>query len=263
MRRLVATVFSIVASTASAMAADMAPSYKAAPMAAAAVFSWTGSYIGLNAGGTWGRWRDNPSTTVNLTGVTTAIPGTFANRTDFVGGFQTGYNWQIGSWVLGVEQDIQYSRLRSSFVYAAAPGGALVAGDGFSNKVDFLGATRVRAGWAFDRSLLYVAGGLETAVMDTSGNYVARAGGSPAATFTDADKYHFGWTIGGGYQYAITNNVALGAEYRYFDLGRETYNLGAVTNAAGVTSTVTDSVRLKASQVLLRLDMKLNGFFGM
>jgi len=247
------------------MAADMAPSYKAAPVAPAAVFSWTGTYVGLNAGGTWRRWRDNPSTTVNLTGVTTAIPGTSTSRTDFVGGFQAGYNWQIGSWVLGVEQDIQYSRLRSTFLYAAAPGGALVASDGFSNKVDFLSGTRLRAGWAFDRSLLYVAGGLETAVLDTSGNYVARAAGSPAATFTDADKFHVGWTIGGGYQYAFTNNVALGVEYKYLDLGRENYNLGAVTNAAGVTSTVADNVRLKASQVLFRLDVKLNGlgFFGM
>jgi outer membrane immunogenic protein len=96
--------------------------------------------------------------------------------------------------------------------------------------------------------------------------YAARGiGGSPLIGFTDANKMHFGYTIGSGIDYAVTNNVWLGVEYRYFDVGTETYNLGAFTPAGGAAQTVTNTVRLKASEVTARLNVKLNGlgFFGM
>jgi opacity protein-like surface antigen len=83
--------------------------------------------------------------------------------------------------------------------------------------------------------------------------------------FSDTNKLHFGFNVGAGIDYAVTNNVFLGVEYRYIDLGKETYNLGAFSPAAGGAQTVTNSVSLRASEVTARLNFKLSGLglFGM
>ena len=135
-----------------------------------------------------------------------------------------------------------------------------------SVKTDFLGGTRAKLGYAWDRVMLYAAGGLETGEFDVSSIYVSRgAGGSPALGFTDANKFHYGFNIGGGVEYAMTNNIFLGVEYRYFDLGSETYNLGAFTPAGAGAQIVSSTVDLATSQVTARLNVKLNGLgmFGM
>ena len=265
MRRVLAILFT-AALGGSAAAADLSQPYmKAPPPPYAPPFSWTGTYVGANLGGAWGSFNFNPVTTNNLTGVVTTPSAVNASSNNIVGGGQAGYNWQSGQWVLGLEQDIQFAGLKQ-IVRFAAPAGFFVAGDSMAVKTDYLSATRARLGIAWDRALFYAAGGLETGMFDVTSTYAARGiGGSPLIGFTDANKMHFGYTIGGGIDYAVTNNVWLGVEYRYFDVGTETYNLGAFTPAGGAAQTVTNTVRLKASEVTARLNVKLNGlgFFGM
>jgi len=265
MRRVLATLFT-VALGGSAGAADLSRPYmKAPPPPYAPAFSWTGTYVGANLGAAWGSFNFNPVTTNNLTGVVTAPGAVSASRSSIIGGGQVGYNWQIGQWVLGLEQDIQFAGLKQTVSFAA-PAGFFVTGDSMAVKTDYLSATRARLGIAWDRALFYAAGGLETGMFDVTSTYAARgAGGSPLIGFTDANKMHFGYTIGGGIDYAVTDNVWLGVEYRYFDVGTETYNLGAFTPAGGAAQTVSTTVGLKASEVTARLNVKLNGlgFFGM
>jgi outer membrane immunogenic protein len=246
-----------------AMAADMSLPMKAPSYAPA--FSWTGTYVGANVGGIWGTFGMAQATTNNLTGAVTSLATTNVNNSSLIGGVQAGYNWQISQWVLGLEQDYQFTGLKQTVAFAA-PAGTFLTGDTMSVKTDYLAATRARVGMAYDRALLYVAGGLETGEFDGSAAYVARGvGGSPAMGFTDADKLHFGYNVGAGIDYAVTNNVFLGVEYRYINLGKETYNLGAFTPAGGAAQTVTNSVSLSASQVTARLNFKLGGLglFGM
>ncbi|HEY6259149.1 MAG TPA: outer membrane beta-barrel protein [Xanthobacteraceae bacterium] len=248
-----------------AMAADMGYPPMKAPPSYAPAFSWTGTYVGANLGGAWGTFDFNPFTTNNLTGAVGAPGVVSLSDTSVIGGFQAGYNWQIGQWVLGLEQDYQFTGLKQTLAFAA-PAGLFRAGDSIAAKTDYLAATRVRAGWAWDRVLVYAAGGVETGAFDVTSAYVARgAGGSPALGFTDANKLHFGFNVGAGVDYAITNNVFLGVEYRYVDLGKETYNLGAFTPAGAAAQTVTNTLSLTASQVTARLNFKLEGLglFGM
>jgi opacity protein-like surface antigen len=182
-----------------------------------------------------------------------------------IGGIQAGYNWQIGQYVLGLEQDYQFTGLKQTATLAA-PAGAFLAGDSTAIKTDYLAATRAKVGMAWDRTLIYAAGGLETGEFDVTSAYVARgAGGSPALGFTDANKLHFGFNVGAGIDYAVTNNVFVGIEYRYLDLGKETYNLGAFTPAGAAAQTVSNSVSMTASEVTARLNFKLGGLglFGM
>jgi outer membrane immunogenic protein len=245
------------------LAADMTMPMKAPSYAAA--FSWTGTYVGANVGGVWGKFDVTPATTNNLTGAVGA-PGVMSiNNSSLIGGFQAGYNWQIGQWVLGLEQDYQFTGLKQTATFAA-PAGLFLAGDSMAIKTDYLAATRAKLGVAWDRALIYAAGGLETAEFDVTSTYVARgAGGSPALGFTDTNKLHFGFNVGAGIDYAVTNNVFIGVEYRYLDLGKETYNLGAFTPAGLPAQTVSSSVSMTASEVTARLNFKLSGLglFGM
>ena len=108
MRTLVYAAIGALA-TSSAFAADL-PSrkYEAPPPVYVPVFTWTGFYIGLNAGGAFANSRD--VTFLNtVTGVATSFGS--GNNSGFVGGVQAGYNWQFGSFVAGVEADIDYADL--------------------------------------------------------------------------------------------------------------------------------------------------------
>lgn len=79
------------------------PAYKAPPGPAAIVaYNWSGFYIGGHAGGTWA-----DTVVSDPTGAVFAPPGAGIdiNGAGFLGGGQLGYNWQAGSWVLGVQGD--------------------------------------------------------------------------------------------------------------------------------------------------------------
>jgi outer membrane immunogenic protein len=183
--------------SAATLAADL-PARAAPPapiIAAAPIFTWTGFYAGVNAG--WG-WRSDDQESVVLAPGPGVVPGTlnFDNNNDggFTGGAQIGYNYQIGSFVIGVETDIQWAdtdqNVNVTFFPAGAPG-AFVPGVFDNNLSDWFGTVRARAGVAFDRVLIYATGGL--AYSDNSTGWVAGGGvewalpvnwfGSSAVTF--------------------------------------------------------------------------------
>jgi outer membrane immunogenic protein len=136
---LAGAVFSFAASGL-AFAADMA--VKAPPPAPAPLYSWTGFYIGLNAGGSWstettttstacnppnghycGDGNVSPAGLANLPAISADGSGTFHNS-DFTGGVQAGYNWQSGNWVLGGEADVEAYRAN---ITTSLPGSIQVA----------------------------------------------------------------------------------------------------------------------------------------
>ena len=90
-----------------ALAADLPvrqPIYKAPPPVS--LYNWTGFYWGVNIGYSWGRERND--FTVNPFATSSE-----SQRVDgVVGGFQWGYNWQIGNFVIGTESDFQFSGQR-------------------------------------------------------------------------------------------------------------------------------------------------------
>ena len=171
-----------------ALAADL-PAYEPAPAVAAPAvpsFTWTGAYLGAQAGYLWG---DTNAGSIKPKGFT-------------VGGY-AGYNYQMeGSpVVVGLDTDFNWSN-------ADDKSGRV--------KVDqrWNGATRARVGYAFDRFLVYGAGGVAYA------NTKVKTGGGKD------DKTNVGWTAGGGVEYAVTDNIATRAEYRYTDYGSDKYSVG-------------------------------------
>jgi outer membrane immunogenic protein len=198
------SALAMLSTIAAANAADLARRHKMpvkAP-AYAAPFSWAGFYLGINGGGAWGRsnWT-NPL----------ASTGDFDLSGGMVGG-TAGYKWQLGRTVLGVEGDIDWSGVKGSSS-AAACGGIPC-----ETKNDWLGTVRGRVGYAFDRVLPYVTGGL------AFGDIKATQG---AVSVSDTKA---GWTAGAGIEAAISGPLSAKIEYLYADLGK--LNCGTTVCAA-------------------------------
>lgn len=222
-RSLVLAVSLAVAGFVSAQvahAADMpraAPIYKAQPVAQ--TYDWTGFYLGINGGYAWGRssWSDP---TVG------ADSGRFNTSGATLGG-QVGYNWQTGPVVLGVETDLNWINAKGS---SSAGGVCLTNGTGqCQTSQSWLGTTRLRAGYAFDRFLPYVTGGV--AYGDVR---VDQANGSSSTTKT-------GWTAGGGVEYGIDRNWSAKLEYLHVDLGTATF-MGAASGTPTLKAPITDEI---------------------
>lgn len=196
MKKLLLASAAVAALATGAQAADLAA--PRAPVAAAVVapaFSWTGFYVGGHVGYGWAqaRYQDFTNTFVNSS----------INANGFFGGIQAGYNWQINNFVLGLEADVAASGMRRTYI---DPG----TGDSYRASVPFLSTVRARAGFAADRALFYVTGGLGIATFQDRYTQVA-----PPGVFS-ASSTRAGYVLGGGVEYAFTPNWTAKLEYNYY-----------------------------------------------
>ncbi len=201
MKRILLATVAVAALTLPAAAADLAVKYpvKAIP---APVFSWTGFYIGANFGFGGGDTEINQFTAFNA--ITNS--GVDLNSSGFFAGGQIGYNYQLANnVVVGLEADLQWSDIEAKYSEN------WFGGDRASVKLDYFGTIRARLGYAYDRFLPYITGGAAYGKTAFSSNFPGVA---------DVSSTRWGWTIGAGAEYAITNNWTLKAEYLYVDLGK-------------------------------------------
>ena len=243
--------------TTSAFAADLAPRmYTKAPAPVVAVYDWTGFYIGGNIGYSWGRSSDT-STLTNGAGTVLLTSAGSSNLDGIVGGGQIGYNWQLQNWVWGLEADIQGTDEKGTRNFVC-PGGvcmplppanlAVVVGTpvpvALSQKIDWFGTVRARAGVLVDpKVLLYATGGLAYGGVNTSETIgVVPVGFSSTNT-------HAGWTVGAGVEGVIGGNWTVKLEYLYVDLGRFSGSLATTIAASGggvltsnYSSRITDNI---------------------
>ena len=187
-------------STGSAFAADLAPQ-PVQPMAPTYLpFSWTGFYVGAQAGYLWG-----DSTLDGFGGGSASVDpdGAF-------GGVFAGYNYQFGGgFVVGAEADINFAGAESDN-NGLGPLAPLASA---STELNWFGSARLRAGYAFDRFLPFVTAGV--AFADYSGTSIAPGFSG------EIDESRVGWTVGAGLEYAFTDNLIGRIEYRYADYGNE------------------------------------------
>jgi outer membrane immunogenic protein len=221
-RRLLLTSLGALAIGGTAMAADL-PSARYAPVAPIVpVFTWTGFYIGVNAGVAF---ADNNNDSIFIP------PGTFGpgtgnffvtgvssnNDAVFTGGGQIGYNYQAGGWVFGVEADLQWADLGNNnnngaaFAVVGLPAGFVFANT--NTGLEWWGTVRGRVGFAWDRALLYATGGFAYGGGGGGDNFCGVAFGCGGG-----DDTRTGWTVGGGLEYAFTNNWTVKIEGLYVNL---------------------------------------------
>ncbi len=227
------------------------------------VFTWTGVYVGGNAGYAFGAKTGSqdsfylPAGSVAGSGGTAGaltVAGNNNRRDGFTGGGQVGFNYQLGSGlggvpllgsfggfgaglVVGIEADAQYLGIGnngnngygSSYSFSGTPGlafvpvrGAAPAAlvlNGQARHSDFFGTVRGRLGVAFDRVLVFGSGGF---------------------AYNDRTT---GYAVGGGIEYAITNNITLRAEYLYVNLGN-----GGNNTASAAFNEAANTVTLNTNQ---------------
>ena len=192
-----------------AFAADMA--LKAAPPPAAPVWSWTGFYLGANAGGAWA--NHSTFTMSDPLGAFPFAPFSFSTNspTSAIGGVHGGYNYQAGpSWLVGLEADFSWTGLK--LTGNTGPifngGGNVVNSNAFDNtKVKDIGTVRGRLGvLATPAWLFYVTGGYAYADIGYQGGWTCGppgCGGGQFLSMASFSKWQSGWVAGAGTEYPV------------------------------------------------------------
>ena len=187
------TAIALVAvATQAANAADM-PARKALPPQAVKappppIFNWSGFYVGAHAGYGWGDSNFDA-----------AAPGTSFDANGWLFGALAGVNYQVGQTVFGVETDINWSDFGGSGACGLAT---------CETEVPWFGTVRGRLGYAADRFMPYITGGLAYGKVEAN---VPGFGGD--------SETRLGWTAGVGAEYAFAPNMSWKTEYLYVDLG--------------------------------------------
>ncbi len=209
----------VVISAVSAFAADLPSAAPPPPPPPPPVYNWTGFYIGGNAGV---GWANGGNVTVNdpkLGPQSISV----SSHSGFIGGGQIGYNIQAGAFVYGIEADIQYADIGSSVNWG--PYGKLGLSTGSSG--EYFGTVRPRLGYAIDRTLLFITGGLAY-------------GGLNCSPVSGNATSNVGYALGGGVEYALTYNWTVKLEALYINLTNGGNRTVYVTNG-GIVYPVTAS----------------------
>ena len=260
---LLASLATLVTLTAApAIAADMRMPVKA-PTPVAAIYNWTGFYIGGHAG--YG-WMDSTDHLRDVTGNAFVAGGDIASSIPldpkgFIGGGQIGYNWQVSPmWVIGLEADISWTDLDET---ASRPGptdpSRIITAH---QKLEWFGTVRGRLGVTpADRWLAYVTGGLaygrgslSTALTRIIGN--GCVGGANNCQQGSVSDTLIGWTVGGGLEWAFANSWTVRAEYLYFDLGNLSHPM---TDPFFPLTTFSASTDFKGSIVRVGINYRFGG----
>ena len=217
--KTLALSLSLMAFGSSALAGNLTPPTEPVVTPPAA-YNWAGAYAGAQIG-----YLDS---NIKLTGQNLTSGATMSSSdidaSGVVGGIYGGYNWHpAGNVVYGVEGEFNWSAADKTGNGVPGPGFGFLQGS-VKSEVKKTAALRGRIGYAQDRTLFYLAGGIAFADIDLSGTNAA--GGGPfghGETLT-------GWTLGAGVERAISNQWVVRLDYRYSDFGDESFGF---TSGAG------------------------------
>lgn len=214
MRRLVLGTIGAIAlgSAIPAQAADIRMPVKGAPTYVQAFYNWTGFYLGAHVGYGWADFSGSDP----VTGLVTDV----VSPSGLIYGGQVGFNYQIGSWVLGIEGEFTFGDVKHSETLPLALGSAEI-------KLNHIYNVAARIGYAFDRTLIY--GKIGGAWTQEEYNFTLLGG---AAT-GQVDRT--GWLLGIGLEYAFLGNWSAKIEYNYMDMGSKSVTLATT---AGLTATI-------------------------
>ena len=231
-KNLLLAAVSLVAlgAAAPALAADLAARpYTKAPAMVAAIYDWSGFYIGINGGG------GSSHATWDFVGV--GREGSHDATGGTVGG-QIGYRWQSGQWVFGVEGQgnwADFSGDNTSALFATRN----------RTKIDAFGLITGQVGYAWNNVLIYVKGG--AAVVSNKYEISSTAGALLAST----SDTRWGGTVGAGLEYGFAPNWSVGVEYNHIFLSDKDVTFAGFAG--------TERIRQDVDMGLVRLNYKFGG----
>ena len=260
----------------SALAADKRVTAGTTAAGVLSPYNWTGFYLGGNVGYGFGQSRTDVFFSDAGTGTPLLATGSSSKFNGVLGGAQTGYNWQAGYWLLGLEVDIQHTNQRAT-TSDVCPGtlcNSGIAGFGapaslvHTQELDWFGTLRARVGvTATPDALLYATGGLAlagishvgtisgaslTPVLDENGapaldantNPITTRGSNTAGLFDQTTK--LGWAAGVGVETHLIGNLSGKIEYLHMNFAADSVSAGNPNNATplalGLHSRITDDI---------------------
>jgi outer membrane immunogenic protein len=215
-----------------AVAADLPARPYTPPPMVAAIYDWSGFYIGGNGG--WGQSRNCVDFGIFPDGCRESSGG--------LAGGQLGYRWQAGTWVFGLEGQGDWADLSNTRVSVFRPA--------FSTrtKTDGIGLFTGQIGWAWNTALFYVKGGFAVtsnrfSILDTP----------TGAEFASASSTRWGGTVGVGWEWGFAPNWSAGIEYDHLFMG-DANNSFSVANpiVAGALNRITQDVDMVTVRVNYR-----------
>ena len=244
MRKFLLGVVGLAAlGTAPAFAADLAP-YTKAPAMVAAIYDWSGFYVGFNGGGGWSHacWTN----TATFSGPT--VPSVSEGCHDASGGMvggQAGYRFQSANWVFGVEGQGDWADLQGSNVSAAS-----VLGFGVVNqtKIDAIGLITGQVGYAWNNVLWYVKGGAAV----THSKFTGFAAGLVIDT---TDQARWGGAVGTGVEVGFSPDWSVGVEYDHLFMGTPS----PIFSGPLGLFTRTDSIKQDVDMATVRVNYRWGG----
>ncbi|OPB31130.1 outer membrane protein [Bartonella sp. AR 15-3] len=208
-------------------------SYQPVPLiASSSSFSWTGFYFGGQIGGFSGEatLKDKNDASEDSKLLSPELSG-------FIGGVYAGSNVGLGKdLILGIDTDMVWSGKKYTKV-VNVPGDIEKVTYRFikrpNDRFDYVlkekwaGATRMRVGFIVDRVMPYVSGGVSyvqlQSVFEVKSSNTQKQNVGINEVKLDETKILVGYSIGGGIDVAMTDNVVMRAEYRYSDFGKKKF----------------------------------------
>jgi outer membrane immunogenic protein len=168
----------------------------------------SGFYVGAQAGYGWGEvdWSDADLTSESVS----------HDANGALGGVYLGYQHDMSDMVLGVERSFSFANLEDEMFSAVNP-----ADVSYETEIDMIATATARIGFQFDNLMPFARAGYAGADVEVRGTNTGIGD-----AFRNSNWEH-GWTAGAGLEYRLTNQIMIGAEYSYTDLGK--------TNRSGST----------------------------
>lgn len=201
-----------------------------------ATYDWTGPYVGVWGGGvfTEGHYDKTPDCAPGNPACGPVDPE--MSGTGFAGGVLAGWNYDMDGFVIGVEGDYGW-------------GGQVAQNrdpaEMTEMSYDAIATARVRAGFAFDDTLIYATGGAAF----VNANFSGEVGPIGNSINDSDDKWLTGWTVGGGIEHAFTDSLHARLEYLFIDLPDADFRLEDPNGFGGSITQHTDNVHMVRAAV--------------
>jgi outer membrane immunogenic protein len=233
-KTLAAAAIALAASAGAASAADLyrapAPVAPVAPVLIPA-YTWTGAFVGVNTGYIWGGNDWNGGWCANNLNCRNNRTSSSGSNSGWLAGIFAGFNWQFQQLVLGVDGSWSWTDV----------GGSGNGRNGNNNVVHYnadlnwQADIRGRVGFAIDRVMIYGAAGVAFADVNASCRGFTVNGRKGCNNGGSNDT---GWTAGIGADWAVTNNIILGLEWKYSDFGSATFRTAGNNKSVNITDNI-------------------------
>jgi outer membrane immunogenic protein len=209
-------------------------------------YNWAGLYVGVNGGYGWGRNTGGGYSSFQDNGI-----GGLANffggggnvlpnlsSDGFLGGAQVGYNWHASPMVVyGVVADVQAADISDSGANNVSIGNFANITQSKSVRTDWFGTVRGKLGFAANNFLIYGTGGLAYGRVEARTSFDNPSFGGGALVFAGSkSRVNAGWALGGGFEWGISPNWTVGAEYLHINLGDLTVTERRVSGPANAST---------------------------